>query len=346
MPWRIHFTADDLERIEVGHTLGPLAETILALSLLRWPAARTRGLLREWPAQVKPLLTPRMRPLATLLPPGNLGVDLPTVIGQSATIEEGIVALMAATNDEMGAELEYFDRYWERLPPQAWSVVDGTGRGRIALADAAVVAYGALIAPYWTGLLAQLRAEQSLRNRILARRGGAAVLTSLQSRWIRWQPPVLEVDTPSLYGPAARGVHPGPLLLAGRGLRLVPSMFTGDFPSVHVDLQNRSAAPMVVFAATTLDRVTPSRPVPGEEPAVALARLLGRTRAVALASIGAGCSTTELAARIGTSVAGASQHASVLRAAGLIVTLRQGGAVLHTLSPLGSQLLTGALSQD
>ena len=34
MVWRIHFTADDLERIQVKPTLGPLAETVKAMSLL------------------------------------------------------------------------------------------------------------------------------------------------------------------------------------------------------------------------------------------------------------------------------------------------------------------------
>ena len=46
-----------------------------------------------------------------------------------------------------------------------------------------------------------------------------------------------------------------------------------------------------------------------------------------------------LASRAGISLAAASQHASVLRGAGLIVTRRQGGAVLHVLTPLGAELL-------
>jgi hypothetical protein len=37
MVWRIHFTADDLERIQVRPTLGPLAETVTAMCLLRCP---------------------------------------------------------------------------------------------------------------------------------------------------------------------------------------------------------------------------------------------------------------------------------------------------------------------
>jgi hypothetical protein len=37
MAWRIHFTAEDLERIQVSPTLGPLAETVIALELLACP---------------------------------------------------------------------------------------------------------------------------------------------------------------------------------------------------------------------------------------------------------------------------------------------------------------------
>lgn len=42
---------------------------------------------------------------------------------------------------------------------------------------------------------------------------------------------------------------------------------------------------------------------------------------------------------MGISLAAASQHASVLRGAGLIATRRQGSAVLHVLTPLGAELL-------
>jgi hypothetical protein len=42
MAWRIHFTAEDLERIQVSPTLGPLAETVMAIELL---AGRSRARL-------------------------------------------------------------------------------------------------------------------------------------------------------------------------------------------------------------------------------------------------------------------------------------------------------------
>ena len=72
---------------------------------------------------------------------------------------------------------------------------------------------------------------------------------------------------------------------------------------------------------------------------LALAALIGRNRAAVLASVGDGCTTTELAGRAGISLAAASQHATVLRDAGLIASRRQGGAVLHVLTPIGMELL-------
>jgi DNA-binding transcriptional ArsR family regulator len=58
-----------------------------------------------------------------------------------------------------------------------------------------------------------------------------------------------------------------------------------------------------------------------------------------LRAVADGCTTTELAYRVGISPSAASQHASVLREAGLIITCRQGSAVLHVLTPLGAELL-------
>jgi DNA-binding transcriptional ArsR family regulator len=172
------------------------------------------------------------------------------------------------------------------------------------------------------------------RSRTLAYEGGGGLLTSLQNQWIRWRPPVLEVLVPS-----ETELH-----LAGRGIALVPSVFVGQRPSLHEHLNDAKAAPWLVLpvAEAGIDHVRlwagPRSGGRGSE-GTALAALLGRTRAAVLGSIADGCTTTELAGRAGISVAAASQHASVLRGAGLIVTRRQGGAVLHLLTPLGTGLL-------
>jgi DNA-binding transcriptional ArsR family regulator len=75
-----------------------------------------------------------------------------------------------------------------------------------------------------------------------------------------------------------------------------------------------------------------------------LAGLLGHTRAAVLHALRTPHSTTELAARVGTSAPSASQHATALRASGLVQTVRRGRSVHHSLTPLGRGLLNGNLN--
>jgi DNA-binding transcriptional ArsR family regulator len=71
-----------------------------------------------------------------------------------------------------------------------------------------------------------------------------------------------------------------------------------------------------------------------------LAGLIGAGRARALRAIGVGCTTGELAARLGVSAPTASQHTAALRNADLIVTVREGQRVRHLLTDLGDALLS------
>jgi DNA-binding transcriptional ArsR family regulator len=73
-----------------------------------------------------------------------------------------------------------------------------------------------------------------------------------------------------------------------------------------------------------------------------LTSLLGRARAVALRAASTGATTGEIARAAGVSASSASRHATVLRDAGLITTIRIGPTVLHTLTPTGASLLRAA----
>lgn len=70
-----------------------------------------------------------------------------------------------------------------------------------------------------------------------------------------------------------------------------------------------------------------------------LSALLGATRAAVLEAIADGGSTTDLAQRLGISPSSASEHAAVLRGAGLVVSARSRNQVRHRLTPLGAALL-------
>jgi DNA-binding transcriptional ArsR family regulator len=327
MVWRIHFTADDLERIQVRPTLGPLTEAVKAMSLLR--CQRTpKAQFRPWLGQVKGRITAQMAALAALLPPCYPGVDLPMLIGEAPTVELGIQALMTAPSENVLVEIEYVNRM-TRLPAAAWAVAEPGGPGRVQLADAARAAHRALVEPYWTRISGCLHAEHAARRRALASGGPDELLSSLQSRWLRWNPPVLEV----LRSPPI-DVH-----LSGRGIALVPSVFVGTLPQLHQDPTDPAAPPWLVLPPAE-GRLAQASLWAGRRPrGAALAALVGRNRAAVLGAIAGGCTTTELARQVGISLAAASQHASVLRAAGLITTHRQGSAVLHVLTPLGTELL-------
>jgi len=325
MVWRIHFSEADLARTQVSPTLGPLAETVLALALLRC-SRQPRTMLSEWRGQVR--VTPQMRPLTALIPPDCNGVDLPTLVGETATIEQGVQALLDVPREHLLVEMEWIDRR-HRLPPLAWAMAEAGGRPE--LAEATQVAYQELIQPFWPRIRASLHAEQAARRRTLAREGPGALLASLQGPLIRWRPPVLEILRPGQVE----------MELGGRGIALVPSVFVGRAPSLHENPNDDDEMPRLILPAEGAGRArlwAASRGLAGSRGS-ALAALVGRNRAAVLQSIADGCTTTELARRVGISLAAASQHASVLRRAGLIATRRQGSAVLHVLTPLGAELL-------
>ena len=126
MVWRIHFTAEDLERIQVRPTLGPLAETVKAMSLLRCPR-QPRAPYRQWRGQVKGRLTPQMTALTALIPPGSKGVDLSMLTGTAATMEQGVQALLAVPREQLLLEMEFTDRE-HKLPAEVWAVAETAGR--------------------------------------------------------------------------------------------------------------------------------------------------------------------------------------------------------------------------
>jgi DNA-binding transcriptional ArsR family regulator len=125
--------------------------------------------------------------------------------------------------------------------------------------------------------------------------------------------------------------------LAGRGLVLVPSAFVGPERTMMVNRPGQM-----------LQLCYPSRGVgvlweqqPDRVPE-AVAAVLGRSRALLLAELGAPASTTELSHRTGLSAAGVSQHLTALRAAGIVASHRAGRSVLYRRTDLADSLLTAA----
>ncbi|GGX88686.1 hypothetical protein GCM10010358_48300 [Streptomyces minutiscleroticus] len=118
----------------------------------------------------------------------------------------------------------------------------------------------------------------------------------------------------------------------------MPSVFCHRTPVTLIDPELPPALVYPVVQSPVLF-ADPTAPAPDN----ALARLLGPNRAAVLRAAAEGGTTGELASRVGVSRSSASEHATVLRDAGLIVSARHRNAMIHTCTPLGRSMLRSTL---
>jgi DNA-binding transcriptional ArsR family regulator len=340
---RLVLNAEDLAKVRLSTTWGPFTEALLSLRALRGP--RPSALLDGWAESVCARLVPETALLYALAPAGPL-LDLHTVVGPASCIEEALVSLERAPVKHMRKELtalrpslarsETWVRSWVR------DLSEGDRRARRELVRRFDDYHQHAVGPYWDRMRSYMNAEAAQRARIMAEGGVDRLLATLHSR-VRWRPPVLDIATrgcspaPRLNGKS--GVDPPPLMLDGRSLVLVPSIFALDIPIVIHSLQDETVPVVLVYPTVrTADdtRALWSAPTSRHR---ALEKLLGRTRARALDVVSDTCSTTELAQRIGVSLPTASHHLSVMRESGLITSRRSGSTVVHHLTTRGAALL-------
>lgn len=345
---RIWFSGDDLGRVRVARRPHELWETVLSLQSLQ---TRQRTVLSGWRnAALARLATPRssaaLRVLRPLVPARGYFPDFLTPAGGEGSIADGIAALLDTPHHRIAGELGLLVTAGATTtghgPPAERDAVAGTlvldhHPGTCAgetlasarrlerldrLGDALAHYHDAALAPYMPRIRALIDADRALRARALLDGGVEALLETFRPV-ARWRPPVLEADYPVDQD----------LRLGGRGLLLVPSVFCDRTPITFLD---PSLPPTLVYpvgrpAADVRD---------GADDAVDA--LIGGTRGEVLRRLHeAGAGTGELARLVGISAASASQHASVLRRAGLVVSRRAGNTVVHHVSPLGAALLRG-----
>jgi DNA-binding transcriptional ArsR family regulator len=318
---RIHFTADDLARTRIMRGADVMWETVLSLQLLQNHEGAV--VFDRWRRQVRGRLGRWVSPLITLAPYAEYFPDFLTPPEGSPGLECGLDKVLSTSRTRLREELQVLGGY-RRLP--SWTGRLATGDIEIIkILEKALRAYhGSVIAPGWPSVQASVGADRARRVHALAEGGCESLLNSFRPV-MRWNPPVLETDYPLRQD----------LVLGGRGLLLVPGYFCWRTPVTLVDPE---LPPVLVYPIAGEFRVTNGTPARLDE---SLVRLLGRTRAAVLRAVESGGTTTEISRRAGTSVASASQHATVLREAGLIGTRRDGCAVRHTLTPLGEAALAG-----
>ncbi|MEU5901931.1 MULTISPECIES: winged helix-turn-helix domain-containing protein [Streptomyces] len=332
MPLRLHFTAADLARTRLAEGLRPMLELDIAVRLLQDGAHEVR--FGAWRRQSLRRLEPGVRRLFDLIPPTGWTVGFLDHVGATG-IEEAVQRVRATPAARVTEDMErWAGRARGRAVPGWTRALGGDGRLLGELADAVALAHREVIAPYQAQMDVLARTDQVLRGRQVAYGGLDLLLSGLNPRCIRWDSPVLELTTASGFT--------GDIHLAGRGLLLIPSVFGAVYPAFDetaepqpwltypVGVRDTDLFPAPVVTARALSSVPDS-----------LTALLGHTRAVVLWTIAEhpGCTTGELARRAGISPASASQHATVLRTAGLSRTVRHRNTALHTATYAGTHLL-------
>ncbi|MFF3762824.1 helix-turn-helix domain-containing protein [Streptomyces sp. NPDC001922] len=322
---RIHFTGLDLARVRIAARPDALWESVLSFHRLRDKQGPT--VYGPWRCEARSRLNGETRLLSSLVPSRGYFPDFLTPPEGVLGVEPAIEALRETPAPRLQHELSLLGTARTR-PGWLRELADGDSGALGRLIGALRSYHRAAIAPYWPHIRARIEADRAARGRALLDGGTDRLLASLPGT-MRWRSPVLESDYP-----VDRDLY-----LGGRGLLLLPSFFCRRTP---VTFHDRDLTPVLVYPVEHTEESVPTKPVRSCAGDVgSLGKLVGHTRSAVLRTIGHGCTTGELARRVGVSAASASQHASVLREAGLVVTLRHGGAVLHTLTPLGAALLRG-----
>jgi DNA-binding transcriptional ArsR family regulator len=324
---RLWLGPGDLARVRFSDRLHPVGTAMLACQALREPAvaAAAPDLARRAGAE-----TPLLRTLHHLLPPRGLLPDFLTPRDGVDSMEAGLAAIRSTAPRRVRAEVS---AAYAHLPP---SVL----RRRFAAGDPDVLEtlltaihgyFSDVLAPDWAALLEAHRARISMAAQRYVLAGVDGVLSGLHPR-LRWRPPVLEIDTWRTPNPPRdRDVR-----LTGEGVILVPSPFAGQRPRVLTE----PGRPALVVYPVGSTAAAASPPVTGDP----LQRLIGRTRGAVLRRVAEpGRHTTSAVARdVGISVSSSSEHLTALRVTGMIASHRDGGAVIHHATPLGTRLLAQA----
>jgi DNA-binding transcriptional ArsR family regulator len=305
---RLRMGVDDLARTAfAAPTL--YCELAVSAQVLQQPTSQFRRLWRAGRARMP---APARR-LLDLIPAYG---SVPTFLAPESCscLDEALDVVQSTSASRVRAELAEIP--WSSgLSP--W--IRNLARGRVdALAELGRVMriyHNHVMAPVWPTVQQVVAAEMRDRAWQLATEGAEATLNTLHPR-IRWHDGLLEVSAPA----------EADIDLAGRGLRLMPSVWTR--PAVAIGWKHPTLVYPIRLSSWAQQHSE-------DDHHDRLAAVLGMTRAHVLRALVSEHTTSQLARALGISLASASTHAAALRGAGLVTTRREGQAVRHALTELG-----------
>lgn len=328
---RIHFSDADLARTRLAATPDPLWE--IAASLHRLQSRKGRWAYAGWYRTARQQLREKglerlvRRVLLPLYPRAAYFPDFLTPAHGGGDWDAAAESLLATPPQRVLTEMAILER---TVGAPSWGGQLARLEARKEFVGMLHAYYDAVVVPHKEQMQACIESERAARCRGLLDGGVTGMLAGL-GPLMHWRPPVLEVTYPKQTGDRD-------LYLNGRGIRLVPSYFNWAEPVAFADPE----LPPVLWYSLLHEPPAPDGSAGADAPGQSLITLLGHTRALALYAASAGATTGEMARAAGVSASSASRHATALRDAGLLTSVRNGSSVLHTLTPTGASVLRAA----
>ncbi|NEA36590.1 DUF5937 family protein [Streptomyces sp. SID13031] len=295
----------------------------MTASLWHLGAARIRPVHRAWFAIA-----------ATRLERADLSL-LAVVVPPHPSIADCLFGAIESTNTSLEHQLQVLAQLpvevlrhqlgetWQSAPMPA--VLRGflaSPRAAEHLADAFGIYWAVAIEPYWTAMRSVLDDDIAHRASLLTEAGVQALFASMNTE-VSLQGGVLYLDK-----------RVDDEISLKHGLTLVPSVFV--WPKVIFAQPVGDAAGSLTYPARGVGKLWDSQS--RDAPNGYLGALLGRSRASILAALDNPLCTLELSLRLGQSSPAVSQHLSVLRQSGLVMSWRSGRRVLYQRTPLGTTI--------
>jgi DNA-binding transcriptional ArsR family regulator len=189
----------------------------------------------------------------------------------------------------------------------------------------------AALEPVWPRVRALCMADLAFRMDQFADGGLARVLAQLHPS-VAFAGDLLRIDKPHHCSHRFD--------LAGTGIVLVPCAFT--WPTLSVDCDGVDQ-PALIYPPRGVAGLWEESPPEQADP---LAALVGRTRAMLLATLGLPRTTTQLAVQLDLSPAAVSQHLKILKDTSLVTARRRGRLVHYQRTAAAAALLAAIRSHE
>jgi DNA-binding transcriptional ArsR family regulator len=297
------------ELARVRFAVSPVYETVMAVAALARPGVHAVHL--PWATWARPRLAgvtglptlfalvehPVFKPSFLMPPPDSRLPDMETELRR----------VRATPADRVRTNLRHLSGKHLR------ELAAHPREGVAAVADTLRQVFGRIVQPHWPRMARLLEADIARRAAILAEGGMQSLFTGLHDEVV-WSGSELVVHP--------RRTPDTVVGLGGHGLVMCPSVFC--WPNVSAAMRPVAQGTLRYPARGVATLWEAGEPAPD-----GLGALIGRSRATILSRLATPATTGELSTELGLTAGAISQHLSILKSAGLVVSQRDGRSVLH-----------------